>query len=95
LGAVLPAFQFFIFFVELSQKFIALIGHFEGLLGGRFLYFSGLDNDLRLHADLRVFILHDDDSGLFPCWGYLWCKCWQPDGGRCVVGSVVLSAMRG
>lgn len=54
---ILPTFQFLILLVQLSQELIALVGDLIGGLG--LLFDPGwLDYDLRLHADLRVLVLH-------------------------------------
>ena len=56
-GAVLPTFQLLVLFVELSQKLRALVGDLVAGLDW-LLYAGWLDDDLWLHAYLRVFVLH-------------------------------------
>ena len=63
--AVLPALQLLILLVQLRQKLIALVRYLVSLLKRGLLDFGGLDDDLRLHAHLHVFVLHDHHSRLF------------------------------
>ncbi len=63
----LPPFKAFVFFIKLCQELLALSGNLVrfGLDDWILLdWFGGLDDDLRFHVDLGVFVFHDDDSGL-------------------------------
>jgi hypothetical protein len=56
---MLPFLQFLVLFVELCQKLGALIGDLIGLFDGLFGGEGLLDDNLWLHVDLRVLILHN------------------------------------
>ena len=68
-GVSLPSFEFFIVLIQLGQKLLTFCGYFVRFCLGNWILANSscrLNDDLRFHVDLSVFIFHHNDSRL--CW---------------------------